>query len=292
MNLKTAHPFTALVFFALAGILSMLTKDPIFSLTALIFVMLYSLLLFGIREWLSDIAFYLPLFLMISVINPMFSHNGMTPLFFLNGNPVTLEAVIYGVFIGVFVIAILYLCKCFTEIMTGDKILFLLGNIAPKIALMISMILRFVPLFKERYKKASDAQKALGVYSSESRTDRLKCAAEVFSAVISQSLERSVEVSASMRSRGYGAGKRSSYSLFRFTRADALLTSACILIFALIFISYLFGVLSFDFYPRISDLSFDLPHILTYGAYAVFMLIPVALEIKENLKWKYLISKI
>ena len=43
------------------------------------------------------IGFYVPLFLLVAVTNPLFSHNGVTPLFFLNGNPVTLEALLYGV---------------------------------------------------------------------------------------------------------------------------------------------------------------------------------------------------
>ena len=292
MTLKSIHPITAFVYFVLVSSVMMISRDPVLQCIALVSVCTYSFLLFGVRVGFSDIAFYLPLLLMISVINPMFSHNGMTPLFFLNGNPVTLEAVLYGIVIGISVIAVLYLCKCFSEIMTGDKILYLLGNIMPKMALMISMTLGFVPLFKERYKKKSEAQRTLGVYSAESRADRLKCALAVFSATVSQSLERSVELSASMKARGYGAGKRSSYSLFRFTASDILLLTACIILSAVIFIFFAIGTLDFAFYPKMSDLSFDLAHIISYGAFFVLAFIPSALEIKENLKWKYLISKI
>ena len=38
----------------------------------------------------GDFAFYLFMFFLVAVTNPLFSHNGVTPLFFLNGNPVTL----------------------------------------------------------------------------------------------------------------------------------------------------------------------------------------------------------
>ena len=57
-----------------------------------------SLMLVRKKAILSDMGFYLPLFLLVAVTNPLFSHNGVTPLFFMNGNPVTLEAVVYGVF--------------------------------------------------------------------------------------------------------------------------------------------------------------------------------------------------
>lgn len=81
---------------------------------------------------LSDMGFYLPLFLLVAVTNPLFSHNGVTPLFFMNGNPVTLEAVVYGVFISVMVVGVLFWCKCYNEIMTEDKFLYLFGRIIPK----------------------------------------------------------------------------------------------------------------------------------------------------------------
>jgi len=270
----------------------MLTRDPVIQITALFSAALYSFLLFGVRTGFSDLFFYLPMMIMISLINPMFSHNGMTPLFFLNGNPVTLEAVVCGIFIGVSVIAVLWLCKCLGEIISGDKILFLLGNVFPKLALMLSMTMRFIPLFKERYKKASDAQKTLGIYSSSSRADRIKCAVSVFSAVISQSLERSVETAASMKSRGYGIGKRSCYSTFRFTCGDLLLIAFSLSAFLILILTYALGVLDFEFYPRITDISFGALRILAYVAFTSLALLPSVLEIKENLKWKYLISKI
>lgn len=83
----------------------------------------------------GNIGFYVPLFLMVAVTNPLFSHNGVTPLFFLNGNPVTLEAFIYGIAIAVMVIAIIMWCKCCSEVMTSDKLLYLFGRVIPKLSL-------------------------------------------------------------------------------------------------------------------------------------------------------------
>lgn len=292
MNLKKAHPITSLLYFTSLGVVMMLTEDPVMRIISLVSMCMYSFLLFGARIGFSDLCFYIPMLAMVSLINPMFSHNGATPLFFLNGNPVTLEAVICGVFIGVSVVAVLYLCKCLSEIMTGDKILYLLGNITPKLALMLSMTMRFIPLFKERYRKASDAQKTLGIYSSDSRTDRIKCAFSVFSAVVSQSIERSVETSSSMKSRGYGIGKRSCYSLFRFTPYDGALIAIVSLCTALIALLSLAGVLDFGFYPRMTSISPNALRVLAYAIYALLAFIPSLLEIKENFKWKYLISRI
>lgn len=72
--------------------------NPVIQLTALLGGIMFSLMLVRKKAVLSDMGFYLPLFLLVAVTNPLFSHNGVTPLFFMNGNPVTLEAVVYGVF--------------------------------------------------------------------------------------------------------------------------------------------------------------------------------------------------
>jgi hypothetical protein len=97
--------------------------NPVIQLTALLGGIMFSLMLVRKKAILSDMGFYLPLFLLVAVTNPLFSHNGVTPLFFMNGNPVTLEAVVYGVFISVMVVGVLFWCKCYNEIMTEDKFL-------------------------------------------------------------------------------------------------------------------------------------------------------------------------
>lgn len=70
----------------------------------------------------------------------------------MNGNPITLEAILYGVFIGAMLIAVMYWFSCFNYIMTSDKLL-LLGNVSPKISLVISSALRFIPLLKVQAKE-------------------------------------------------------------------------------------------------------------------------------------------
>ena len=126
------------------------------------------------RELGRNLAFYLPLYLMIAVINPLFSHNGVTPLFFLNGNPVTLEAVLYGLDIAVMLVAVLYWFKGYSHVMTSDKFLFLFGRAIPRLALVLSTALRFVPLLKVQIRRVGRAQKAMGLYAADSYVDKVK----------------------------------------------------------------------------------------------------------------------
>ena len=98
------HPLVLLIYFLSVLIVTMFVTNPVLSLLALLGAVLFCTT--GARRdtVAGDIGFYLPMFLLVAITNPLFSHNGVTPLFFLNGNPVTLEAFVYGAAIAVTVI--------------------------------------------------------------------------------------------------------------------------------------------------------------------------------------------
>ncbi|MEG2813998.1 MAG: energy-coupling factor transporter transmembrane component T, partial [Oscillospiraceae bacterium] len=234
----------------------------------------------------------IPLFIVITITNPLFSHNGITPLFFLNGNPVTFEAFMYGIAIAVMIIAVMFWCKCYNQIMTSDKFLYLFGKAIPKLSLVLSMALRFIPMFKSQMQKVNRAQKTMGLYSSKNYIDKLKSGMRVLSAIITWSLENSIETSSSMKARGYGLKGRSNFSLFHFTKNDLVMLGLIIILI----LSTLFGIASgqteFFFYPYISDINKSFFAIFTYTSYGLLTFLPFLIEIKENIKWKFYISKI
>ena len=222
---------------------------------------------------------------MVAVTNPLFSHNGVTPLFFLNGNPVTAEAFIYGAAIAVTVIGVMLWCKAFGAVMSSDKFLYLFGRAVPKLSLVLSMALRFVPRFKRQMKTVSRAQKAMGLYSSKSYTDKIKNAGRVFTAMISRSIENSMETSDSMRARGYGMKGRSSFSLFRFHTHDGILLAICAALLMFTLAGFAFSKLDFYYYPRISRLPVTPFAVSVYAAFGILSFCPFIIEVKEALVW-------
>ena len=148
----------------------MFAANPVLSLTALLGGILFCAMLVRRSRVPGDIGFYVPLFLLVAVTNPLFSHNGVTPLFFLNGNPVTLEALLYGFALAVAVVGVLLWCKGYSEVMTGDKFLYLFGSVIPRLALVLSMALRFVPQFRRQMRRVRCAQKTMGLYAARGYT--------------------------------------------------------------------------------------------------------------------------
>ncbi len=286
------HPFVLLIYFLSVLLVAMFVSNPILQTFALLGGVLFCLMLQRRSETVRSIGFYVPLFLMVAITNPLFSHNGVTILFFLNGNPVTLEAFIYGIAIAVMVIGVMMWCKCYSEIMTSDKFLYLFGKLVPKLSLILSMTLRFIPMFKRQMHKVSCAQKAMGLYSSKSFVYKIRSGMRVFMAMISWSLENSIETAASMKARGYGIKGRTSFSLFRFYAGDGILLTVCILLLGITVAGTAMGETSFYYYPQISQLNLSPYAITVYAAFSLLSFLPFIIEAKEALVWKYYISKI
>lgn len=286
------HPSVLFLYFVCIITVSMFINNPITLCLSLLGGILFCLMLQRRSEIPGNIGFYVPLFLIIALTNPLFSHNGVTPLFFLNGNPVTLEAFAYGAAFAAAAVGVILWCKCYSEIMTSDKFLYLFSAAVPKLALVISSALRFIPLFKRQLKKVNAAQKAMGLYSSKSIPDRIKSCGRVFLAMVSWSLESAVETSMSMKARGYGTARRSNFSVFRFKERDGVLLMICALLFFTVLFGSSSGILNFYYYPEISKLSLSTPAVIIYTVFGTLSFLPFMIEVKEAAVWKYCVSKI
>lgn len=284
------HPISLFSYFLTIIFFSMFTTNPILLCISLVGSFIY-LISIAKNTW-RIFLYYLVIFLLITLTNPLFVHNGETILFFMNDKPVTLEAIVYGAVIALMIISVVYWFKGYNEAMTSDKFIFLFGNIIPKIALTISMILRYVPLFIEQSKKIKMTQKTLGLYASDSYSDKLMSSLRIFRSLIGWSLENSVDVARSMRSRGYGLKKRTHYVLYRFYKEDIILLIITAIFWILIFFMVRQKIVSFTYYPTIDTLEFSIKNMILYILVGFYVLVPTLIELKEQLLWRLLISKI
>ncbi|MCD8049524.1 MAG: energy-coupling factor transporter transmembrane protein EcfT [Clostridia bacterium] len=286
MRLCDLHPLTLLVYFASVIVITVMTRNPI----------VLSLALCGgvcgvkIIKKKCDLKYYLPLFIIVALLNPIFSHNGETILFFFRNQRVTLEATLFGVVSAMLIIATLYWCKLFSLVFGTDKLTWAVGALSPKLSVALTMALRFIPLFKSHAKSIYDAQLSMGVFDTSTLSGKLRMIKNVFSALLSLSMENAIETADTMRSRGFGKGKRTSYTLFRFSSLDLSLT--LLFIFCDVMACILLPSGTFLYYPKIVAAEFNIKAILLYITCAILFLFPAINEAKEGFRWKYLISKI
>lgn len=286
------HPIVIFIYFISTIFLTMLTYNPIILAISLVSSLCYSFILSKPKAFFINLIYYILMFILIIITNPIFSHNGESILFFLNDNPVTMEALIYGFAMGMMLISIMYWFYCYNEIMTSDKFIYLFGKIIPSIGLIITIGLRFIPTFKHQLKKINNAQKILGLYSKGGIMDKIKNNLRVLSALITWSLENAIDTASSMKARGYGIKKRTNFSVYHFRFTDFIFTLFNIVFVSCFLVGYFTKTLTFNYYPTISQLKYNYLLIITIIATFILMMIPFILEIKENIKWHYLKSKI
>lgn len=224
----------------------------------------------------------LPMLLIIAGANALFSGMGLTVLFYMGGRPVTAEAFAYGLSSGFMLGAVLLWFQCYQEVMDNDKFLWLFGKPAPVIAMMVSMIFRFIPETIRKAGQISRSQKALLGKKEESRKQQTAHAVRMASILMSWSMESSIETADSMRARGYGANKRTTYERYRMRRYDwaALIILAASAGFCMWQI--LTEASKFMYYPVFIPAGNWWP---AFAVYAFVLLYPLILEGREQLIW-------
>lgn len=275
------NPITIFVHFMLVIFIAMFIQNPIILLTALFCsVMLYTISFRKISA--KTLIFWVILFVLISIINPIFSHKGETVLLFINGRAITLEAFLYGINNGLMILAVMIEFLVFSKIMTSDKIMYMFGKISPRLSLLLSMSLRYIPLYRQQAGIINNTQKTMGLYKENNIIDNIKSGLRVCSSLITWSLEASVDTADSFVARGGELRHRSSFSLFRFRKNDTILIIASIMLFSAVISAQAMGLLAIDYYASgnfFSKLNFNLLTAAAYSAYFILSIIPFILEI-------------
>lgn len=309
---KGYHPLVNVLFFISIIAFGMLLKHPVYLVISFISSTAYYLKLSGKDGRKTVFRFLLPMLLFVVIINSFFNHYGVTTLFILpSGNNFTFEALVMGIVSGITVVSVIQWFFCSNEVVTEDKFMHIFGRILPKGALVVSMILRFVPLYRRRYKEISQARKCMGLNGTDSFICKMKNTFKNIGILVSWSFENAIETADSMKARGYGLKGRTYYSRFQWHTGDTLALILLVLFDALI----IFGLVSNSAYciynpyviinqPSeigttyiINELNltinpFGFLSIVSLIAFTLLCFLPLTIDLKEDIKWHRLQLKI
>ena len=283
------HPAVNFLFFLGAIVLSVLIQHPAYLIAGAVTGAAYYLLLKG-KKGLKGMLWMLLAAVILAVVNPIFNTMGVTRLFDLFGRPYTLEALYYGAATGSMFLIMMLWFGCYNQVLTSDKFTSLFGNRIPSISLLLVMILRLVPNFARKTKQIIGARKSIGKGAAEAagRKEKLRDGMAVLGALTGWALEGSIVTGDSMRSRGYGTARRSSFMIYRMTGADWGLLAGLLGLLGLSVTAVAMGQTDAVFVPsaEIADISWGL------AAYTCYLLIPIALHTKEAIQWHISRSRI
>ena len=134
------HPWVNLIYFALAIGITMFSQSLWFLAVTPVVAWIYSVMLGGRKQLKMNIAVTAWSVVVFGLINGLFVHNGATVLFYISGNRITLEAIIYGASLSVMFAAMVIWFSCFNVIMTAEKLIDIFCKFAPVLGLTLSMI--------------------------------------------------------------------------------------------------------------------------------------------------------
>ena len=286
------HPLVNFLYFALVLGFSMVFNHPVAQIISCLCAIMYAVQIEGKKAVMFSLKFCLPMLLLTAFVNPAFNHAGVTILtYFPNGNPLTLESILYGLSAGCLLVTVLVWFISFNRVITSDKFIYLFGRIIPAMSLVLSMTLRFVPKFKYQMSVVVEAQRSIGRdISTGSIIKRIKTATLIMSIMITWALENAIETADSMKSRGYGLKGRSAFSIYHFDDRDRTAMAWIAFCGVYLICGHMVRGFAFRYFPSIRWAAINTMSVSFYFVYAGLCLTPVIMNASEERKWKALYS--
>jgi len=290
---STYHPVVNFLFFAEVLGFSMFLLHPLCLAISLFCAVGYALCLNGKKALGFCLKGILPMMVFTAILNPMFSHEGITILTYLpSGNPLTLESILYGLAAAGMLAAVVLWFSCFNSVITSDKFVYLFGRVIPALSLVLSMALRFVPRFKAQLRVVTRAQKCIGKDPTRGGlVHRIRCAGAILSVMVTWALENGIDTADSMKSRGYGLPGRTAFSIYRFDKRDKQALIVLLFLGGTVLAGAALEGLTWRYFPSVKWSTTPLSFCVLV-AYAALCAFPIILNRKEDRKWNALRSNI
>jgi len=227
------NPFCKLVWVGSVSVLALILDNPLFLL--LLFLSTLPLVVTAkvCKEWTSFMRFALYLCVAIIVINALVSYHGThilaeAPLRIpVMGTPkITLEAIVYGVAMCLRLLTIISAFAILTFTVHPDDMM--LSMIKMKLpyrsVLVTSLSTRFIPTLFDDVERITDVQRSRGLELDKGRLpQRIRGRMAIIIPLLSNSLNRTVQVAEAMESRAFGSGtRRSFYKEIRTSPTDVV----------------------------------------------------------------------
>lgn len=189
-----------------------------------------------------------PLALLILVINPLVTRDGLTVLARLGEVPVlgqldlTLEATVYGAILGARALIIVECFALYSAAVDPDEVLRLFRRVSYRSALTATLATRMVPVLARDARRLADAQRC--------RPGRPAPRLAIVRAVAAGALDRAVDVAATLELRGYGTGRRPPRAHRPWSRHDLAFAAAAVAVVAAAIVAAA-GAADFHAYPAL-----------------------------------------
>ncbi len=194
----------------------------------------------------------------IVVVNVLVSRDGLTVFArlgdlgpFGQGN-LTVEALVYGVVIALKVSLLMLATTLGSLAVDPDELLRGVRRLSFRSALTASLATRMVPVLAGDARRLAEAQRTRPTRTrGEGRLSRARTQGTLVSAILSSSLDRAMDVAATLELRGFAEGRRAQRRPIPWSRHDLAFATSALAVAALALAARLAGFAAFEAYPEI-----------------------------------------
>ena len=279
MGFERMHPAVNFIYFSAVIAGTILFQHPIFLAISFGCAFIYSVKRNGWKAVIFNCVL-IPLTVVYAFYYSSYNHFGVTVLQQnMIGNNMTLESLIYGFVLGIAVAGVLIWFSCVYSVFTTDKVVYLFGKVSPRMSLFLAILLRMVPRIKKEAKKINTAQQGIGRGVNQGNLwQRIRNCIRIFSMLITWTIDSLTIASESMRSRGSSLRGRKAFSIYRFDNRDRTYVISMFACLTLTVMAVMLKQTDILYDPRILMPPIMSVSYLLYVGYAVFCLMPLALE--------------
>lgn len=296
------HPLSTVVLFGCEVVLAAFSFQPLCALIAFVGAELCILQLFDSKHAVRQLVWYVPIIVLMTVINPFFSASGSTVLYSFGHTQLYAESFVYGATSGLVLVSTLSWLECLFVVVSPLELLQRSSVRFPGLQLVLSLSMQLMPQLLSDLTVAQQIQSAntaARACNSATQLPRQSCipgqrrflsarkaigqTASTINAVCMSALEKSIRTFQSIVSRGWGMTVRR--SRWNTQVLDAYDTLA-LLLFAFLGVvaatSLYMLVQAWQFYPTMPafQLSF------WYMGLVLFAALPVVFVRLDTVLWE------
>jgi energy-coupling factor transport system permease protein len=189
----------------------------------------------------------------IVIVNVLVSHEGVTVFArlgdlgpFGQGN-LTVEALVYGAVIALKVMLLMLITTLASLIIDPDELLRILRRLSFRSALTASLAMRMIPVLAADAQRLAEAQRTRPDGPPSGARGRVA----LLRAVVGGSLDRAMDVAATLEVRGFASARRAPRVSRPWSRHDIAFLVSAVAIVALAVCGRLAGAASFNAYPEL-----------------------------------------
>ncbi|MGX6428731.1 energy-coupling factor transporter transmembrane component T [Levilactobacillus yonginensis] len=183
---------------------------------------------FGSRTVWRLVRSVLSLMGLILLLNILLSHSGASWWQFTLGTwhwSVSRVGVLYGATMALSLGGMIMAFVLFNGCVTASQLRALLNPVAPRLAMLLTLAIRFVNLFSQQFRRLLRLQRTRGmVVTAGPWRQRLTKTGSLLRVLLLGSISRAMETAILMEARGYGGRQRSQYRHYHWRLADTLFT--------------------------------------------------------------------